>query len=257
MDCVIMAGGNPGPDDPLYPYTQGRPKALIDMNGRTMLERVVDALQSSSFIEDIVVVGPGSDMGMHFQRPVHHLPDHDNLVANALAGINWLRQQKPDTRLVFLCSADIPTITGDIVDKFIELCRPFDRAIYYCFATQAAIETRFPHSRRTFVKLKGLNVAGGDVAHIHADLGDSHQELWQAMTNARKHAWRLARIVGLPMLLKFLFRRISLADIETTAERLINRPARIVLTPYAELAMDADKPQQVEMLREDLRRRTA
>jgi hypothetical protein len=137
------------------------------------------------------------------------------------------------------------------------LCRPFDRAIYYSFATQATIETRFPNSKRTFVKLKDLNIAGGDVALIHADLADSHHELWQAMTNARKHAWRLARIVGLRMLLKFLFRRVSLADIETTAERLINQPAKVVLSPYAELAMDADKPQQVDLLREDLRRRSA
>ena len=252
-----MAGGIPGPDDPIYAYTQGRPKALIDMNGRTMLERVVDALQSSYSIEDIVVVGLGSDMGMHFRRPVHHLPDQNNLVANALAGVNWLRQQKPKTKVLFLCSADIPTLTGDIVDRFIELCRPFDRAIYYSFATQATIETRFPNSKRTFVKLKDLNIAGGDVALIHADLADSHHELWQAMTNARKHAWRLARIVGLRMLLKFLFRRVSLADIETTAERLINQPAKVVLSPYAELAMDADKPQQVDLLREDLRRRSA
>jgi hypothetical protein len=59
------------------------------------------------------------------------------------------------------------------------------------------------------------------------------------------------------MLLKFLFRRVSLADIETTAERLINQPAKVVLSPYAELAMDADKPQQVDLLREDLRRRSA
>lgn len=253
MDCVIMAGGTPTPDDPMYTYTQGRPKALIDMNGRTMLERVVDALQASCSIEDIVVVGLGSDMGMEFQRPVHHLPDQNNLVANALAGINWLRQQKPDTEILFLCSADIPTLTGKIVDQFVELCRPFDKAIYYTFATQATIEARFPHSRRTFVKLKGLNVAGGDVAIIHADLADSHHELWQAMTNARKHAWRLARIVGLRLLLKFLFRQVSIADIEAAAQRLINRPAKVILSPYAELAMDADKPSQVELLREDLR----
>ena len=119
-----MAGGIPTPEDPIYAYTQGRPKALIDMNGRTMLERVVDALQSSHAIEDVVVVGLGSDMGMHFQRPVHHLPDQNNLVANTLAGIKWLQQQKPETEILFLCSADIPTLTGDIVDRFIELWLP-------------------------------------------------------------------------------------------------------------------------------------
>lgn len=257
MDCVVMAGGVPTVDDAIYGYSQGRPKALIDMNGRTMLERVIDALQSACSIEDIVVVGPGNDMGMQFQRPVNHVSDQGSLVANALAGINWLRQQKPDTKVVFLCSADVPTITGDIVDRFIDLCRPFDKAIYYCFATQETVETRFPQSNRTFVKLKGVNVAGGDVAIVQADLADSHEELWQAMTNARKHAWKLARIVGLRMLLKFLLRRVSIADIEATAERLINRPGKVILSPDAELAMDADKPHQVELLRADLRRRNA
>ena len=57
MHCLILAGGVVRPDDPLYPYTKGNPKALIDMGGRTMLERVVEALQASSYVEDILVVG--------------------------------------------------------------------------------------------------------------------------------------------------------------------------------------------------------
>ena len=51
MDCIVVAGGIPGPDDPLYEYTQGKPKALLDMEGRTMLERVMDALQSAEAVE--------------------------------------------------------------------------------------------------------------------------------------------------------------------------------------------------------------
>ena len=38
MHCLIIAGGTVRPEDALYPYTHGRPKALIDMGGRTMLE---------------------------------------------------------------------------------------------------------------------------------------------------------------------------------------------------------------------------
>ena len=54
MHCIVTAGGLPGPEDPLYPYTQGKPKALLDMGGRTMLERVMDALQNSKYVETIV-----------------------------------------------------------------------------------------------------------------------------------------------------------------------------------------------------------
>lgn len=254
MDCIIVAGGAPAPDDPMYTYTQGRPRALLDMNGRTALERVVDALQDAREIEDVIVVGLGDDRGMSFHRPVHHLPDHGGMISNGIAGIKWLRRQKPDTGLVLITSADIPTITGPIVDYFIHVCRPLDQALYYNFVTQETMETRFPHSNRTFVKLAGARVAGGDMIIFHTDLAESHQELWEALSQARKHAWRLAGIVGFSFLLRFLTRRVTFAELETTASRIIEHPVKVIINPHAEIAMDADKPHQVDLLRADLLR---
>lgn len=257
MDCIVVAGGAPAPDDPLYSYTQGEPKALLDMNGRTMLERVVDALQDARDVDDVIVVGLGDDRGMTFRRPVYHLPDHGGLISNGVAGLEWLRRHKPETELVMLSTADVPTITGPIIDAFIDACRPLDRALYYNFVTQETMEARFPHSNRTFVKLAGANVAGGDVLIFHADLAESHRELWEALTQARKHAWRLARVVGLRFLFRFLTRRVDFAELETTAARIIEQPAQVIVNPHAEIAMDADKPHQVDLLRADLLRRVA
>lgn len=255
MDCVITAGGLPRPDDPLYAYTQGKSKALLDMNGRTMLERVVDALQTAKSIQDIIIVGLGSDMGMTFKRPVHHLPDQGSLVGNAMAGINWLRQRKPDTDTILFCSSDIPTITGPIVDDYIAHCHPYDKALYYIFITKDVMEARFPGSKRTYTKLKGVQIAGGDMILAHATIADGNLELWEKLSNARKHAWQIARAVGWKVLFKLLTRQLSILDIEATAERLIKRPAKIVLYDRAEIGMDADKPHQVDLLREDLKRR--
>lgn len=252
MDCVVTAGGLPTPDDPLFPYTEGASKALLEMNGRTMLERVVDALQTAVSVDEVVVVGLGRDMGMTFLQPVHHLPDQGSMIGNVIAGINWVRQHRPEAgsdQMVLVSSADIPTISGDIVDKFVAGCEPFDRSIYYNFVDEPTMERRFPGSNRTFVKLRDVSIAGGDLLLARADLADSNRELWEALTNARKHAWQLARIVGLPFLIKFLLRRVSLQDVEDTAARVIGRPVRTVLSPYAELAMDADKPHQVDLLR--------
>ncbi len=256
MDCIIAAGGNPQPDDPLFVYTKGAPKALIDMNGRTMLERVVDALQMANHVDRIVIIGLGSDMDQTFQRPVdQHLPNQGSMVANIMAGINWLRQVDATPRPVLFCSADIPTITGGIVDAHVESCMPLDRAIYYTFVTRQILEQRFPHSNRTYVKLKGTEIAGGDLAIAQMDLADSNPELWEALTNARKHAWKLARIVGIGTLLRYLFRQLSMGEIEAKAASILGQPVQVVLSPFAELAMDADKPAQVELLREDLRQR--
>lgn len=257
MDCVIAAGGNPDPEDPLYVYTQGQPKALIDMGGRTMLERVVDALQSSNSVDDIVVVGVGSDMGMTFQRPVTHLPDQGALVSNVIAGIRHLRREKPDLKMALFCSSDIPTITGPIVDEFVASCQPMDKCIYYNFVTRETLEARFPESKRTYVKLKGVEIAGGDMMMGDVALADTFEDLWRSLTDARKNAWKLARIVGFSFLIKFLFRRVGIAEIEQTVERIVGCPGQVCLSPHAELAMDADKPRQVEMLRADLAQRTA
>ena len=254
INCVIMAGGLPEPGEPLYEMTQGKSKVLLDMNGRTMLERVVDALQAAQSIGEIVVVGLGSDLGMTFQKPVYHVTDHGSLLKNALAGIAKMRELHPETNLVLLCSADIPTITPEIVDDFIEKCAPFDKGMVYNFVDKATLEARFPHSNRTYVKLKDALIAGGDMTLIQADLSDTNRHIWEALTNARKHAWQLARVVGFRFLFKFLLRQLSLSYIEDAAYRITGRPCQVMLNPHAEIAMDADKPEQVELLRADIER---
>lgn len=253
MDCVIAAGGHPQPGDPLYPYTQGKSKAQLDMNGRTMLERVIDALQGSTYVDEIVVVGLGSDQGMRFQRPVHHIPNQGGLISNGIAGLDWVLARQPGQQPhVLFCSSDIPTITSAIVDDFITRCQPLDHVMYYNFVTQETMEARFPHSNRTFVKLKNARVAGGDMIILRADLAYSKRPLWEALSEGRKHAWMLARVVGFRFLLKFLLRQVGYTDIEAAAERILGGPAKIIVNPHAEIAMDADKPHQVDLLRADL-----
>ncbi|PID86139.1 MAG: hypothetical protein CSB13_04400 [Chloroflexi bacterium] len=252
MDCVVTAGGMPREDDPMYAYTQGQPKALLSFGERTMLERVLDALQDSKSIDNIVVVGLGDDLGMSFKRPVHHLPDHGSLVANNVAGIAWLREQNPDTGVILACSSDIPLITPEMTDKLIELCQPLDGHYYYTYVTKETMERRFPGSSRTYVKLKGLEIAGGDLGLLHSSVIDANQELFEALANARKHAWKIAKVVGFKMLFKFLFRRLGTAELRVEAERILGAPVRIVELPFAELAMDADKPEQVDMLRAEI-----
>ncbi len=251
MHCIIIAGGVVGPDNPLYPYTQGQPKALIDMGGRTMLERVVAAVQSSAYIEDVVVVGimPEMAAGLQFARPVEFLPDQNGMVANMITGLEWLARRHPDAQVVLGCSADIPTITGQVVDEFIDACRPWDKGIYYNFVTRTRLEERFPNSRRTYSRYGGIEAAGGDMVVAHIEVGLRNKSLLESLTAARKKPWRVAAVVGPRLLLKFLFHRVTFNDIEATAERLLGSPIKIVLDGPPELAMDADKPFQVDMLR--------
>ena len=251
MHCIVTAGGLAAPDDPMYALTAGEPKALLDMNGRTMLERVIDALQGAQSVAEIVVIGLGSDMGMHFARPVTHLPDQGSLAGNVMAGCHWLHEQYPDEVAFLSCTADIPTLTAVMVDEFIERCRPFDHSIYYNMVTREVMEARFPHSKRTFTKLKGLEIAGGDLHIARFDVILANYELLLALTNARKHAWKLAKVAGIRLIIKLILQQLSLTDIEDETERILGKRAKILLSPHAELGMDGDKPGQIDLLRKE------
>ena len=44
MDAIVTAGGIPQPEDPLYTFSNGNAKALIDVAGKPMVQWVLDAL---------------------------------------------------------------------------------------------------------------------------------------------------------------------------------------------------------------------
>lgn len=258
MYCLVLAGGAVRPEDPLYPYTQGDPKTFIDMGGRVMLERVVDALYASAYVDEILIVGVDAEAvkraRLNFSRPVNFLPDQGQMIANIMSGLSWFRQNRPDAEVILGCSGDIPTITGQVVDTFVEACRPWDAGIYYNFVTRDKLEGRFPESKRTYSKLSGYEVAGGDMVIARIEMVEKNRELIETLSNARKQPWRVASVVGLGTLLKFLLRRITFAEIEALAGRITGFPARIILDGPPELAMDADKPFQVDLLRAEFAR---
>jgi len=114
-----------------------------------------------------------------------------------------------------------------------------------------SMETRFPDSKRTYVQLRDNFIAGGDVFIVRPELADTHRHLLEPLAAGRKEAWKLARIVGPGTLLKFLLHKLTIQDVERRASKVIGRPVKVILTPYAELAMDVDKPQQLILLRKE------
>ncbi|MEZ4519659.1 MAG: hypothetical protein R3C44_23460 [Chloroflexota bacterium] len=213
-------------------------------------------VQDSAYVDEVIVIGVDSDMAkaanLTFKRPVHFLPDQGGMVANMRYGTAFIAGQWPETQVILGSSADIPTITGEIVDDFIRSCHPWDKAIYYNFVTRATMEARFPGSNRTYTQLADMDVAGGDMVVGRIDVIKNNEPLVQAATNARKHPWQVARLVGLPFLLRFLLHRVTLEDVQATAERVLGQPVAVLLSEHAELAMDADKPEQIELLRRQL-----
>jgi molybdopterin-guanine dinucleotide biosynthesis protein A len=244
MDCVVLAGGVPRQEDPLYEHTQGRSKALLDIAGRPMLAWVLDALARANSIDRVILVGLEPSPELEVERPAAVVPDQGSLFGNLLAGVDALLSLDPAAEQMAVCSGDIPLIEPFMVDDYLALCGDVSIDVYYAIVERSVMEARFPGSRRSYVRLTDGEFAGGDIFVARPAIAYSRRQLWSELTDMRKHALRQARRVGVRTLLRLLLHRLSLAEAERRASIAFGVIGRAVVAPYPELGMDVDKPHQ-------------
>lgn len=253
MNCVVLAGGRIEETDPLYPFTSGKPKALIPFGTTTILECVLNALLASSEVEHVILTGIDQDDCDLSSYSIQTIPDQGTMVANVLAGARLLSDDRLDSAHVLFCSADIPLISGQIIDRFVTSCFPFESAVYYSMVSRDVLEKSFPKSGRSFSRLGDEAISGGNLGIARLDLLEANRELLQLLVNTRKHAWKMVRIVGLRTLFKFLVHRLSIAEIEDKAGSIIGAPAKVIVSSDPEIAMDVDSPYHLKLLMADKR----
>jgi nicotinic acid mononucleotide adenylyltransferase len=114
------------------------------------------------------------------------------------------------------------------------------------------METRFPTSKRTYTKLKDMQVCGADINVIHVSMTTDHLETWEKLIGNRKSPLASAAVIGWDTLFQLFTRQITLQDLAAKASARIGINGRIIIWDKAEPCMDVDKPHQLEIMREDL-----
>jgi hypothetical protein len=124
--------------------------------------------------------------------------------------------------------------------------------IYYGVCPRDVMETRFPASKRTYTKLKDMQVCGADVNVIHVSMTTEHLDTWEKLIGNRKSPLASAGVIGWDTLFQLFTRQITLQGLADKACARIGIKGRIIIWDKAEPCMDVDKPHQLEIMREDL-----
>lgn len=255
MDAIILAGGLPKPEDPLYPITRGGYKSMLDVAGKPMVQWVLDAFAGCEHIEQVVVVGLPSSVNLDFPRKMVRFEGEDDLLRNIIIGAEMVNKLGPSSRYTLLASSDIPTVKSEMLDWEIHAVERDDFDICYNVIDRHVMEKRFPDSRRSYYHLKNMEICGGDLNTIRTGFFEEDNPYWRKLIEARKNAFQQAALVGVDTLLMFFLRMLTP---ETAAEKVSKRlklRGRAIVCPYAEMGMDIDRPVQLEMLRSYLSRR--
>jgi len=253
MDAIVLAGGVPDPDSALYPDTKGKAKALLEIGGKYMIQWVLDALDQADSIDGIVIVGCEDQQAeIHSKKIITYRPSSEDIIFNFQQGAQAVLEHNPDGKSVAVVSSDIPLITSEIVNWIINSSLVTKEDLHYCVVEQSKMEQRFPNSSRSYVKLRDMNVCGGDLAVIDLDLYKSREDFWRKIFEARKSYLHQARLIGFDILILLFLRRLTFNDTVERVTRRLDISGKGLICPFPEIAMDIDKPHQLEIARREL-----
>jgi CTP:molybdopterin cytidylyltransferase MocA len=256
LAAFVLAGHSAKEEDPLSAYNLGRSKALIPIAGQPMIAYIVQALSLSRYVRRIIVVGLPKTERSLLPPDIEHLPDQGDLFSNAEVGLLRAFNQDSPVDGVLMSSSDIPLLTSDMVDWFVGECFQTDHDLYYAIIEREVMESQFPASRRTYVRLVEGEFAGGDLLLVRSAAVIQDKELWERLAQARKSPLRQVRMIGgIWPLIKLLLRRMSIPEAERRVGRALNLRGRAIMCPYAHVGMDVDKPFQLEIARATLEAR--
>ena len=255
MDAVVTAGGIPQTDEPLYSYSRGEAKALIDIAGKPMVQWVLDALGEAHTIERVVLIGLTDRSGLTCKKPLTYLSNQGKMLDNLKAGTAKVLEQNPKAKYILFVSSDIPGIKGEMVDWVVNNCLETSDDLYYNVIRREDMEERYPKSKRTFTPLKDMEVCGGDMNMARASIVNQHSDFWGKLIEARKNPAAQAAMIGPDIIFKFIFRQLTIDDVIQRIADKLGLKGRALVCPYPEVGMDVDKPHQLEIMRTDLAKR--
>src|SRR3972149_4319946 len=140
MDAIVTAGGIPQPDDPLYAYSNGESKALIDVAGKPMIQWVLDALGGARGVDNVIIIGLSPKSNITCKKPLHFISNQGRMLANIVAGVDKALELNRQTKYVLVVSSDIPGIKAGMVDWLIDTSMKTKDDLYYGVVSRPVME---------------------------------------------------------------------------------------------------------------------
>lgn len=234
VDALVLAGGEGAIIDPTVAI-----KGLVPIAGRPMIEWVVDAMRAAETIAEIAVVVPTNhDLGEWAEKVDHLVISDASFMDNAIAGMAVFAND----RHVLGATGDLPALTPEAIDDYVRASLEAGADVSYPLVREEDMEAQFPGSQRTYVKIAGGPVTGGNMMVLSPELVKRNREIGQRLFETRKSPVAMARVIGVPFIFKYVTGRLRVDDVERKMEQLLGGRCAAVYTTHASIGADVDKP---------------
>lgn len=242
IDAVVLAGA---PAEELNPEDGTISRAMVDIAGKTMLQRVVDALRGAGTVGRIAAVGHVEADGVDVIVP----PGAD-MMTNIRLGKEALQSETH----VLVVTSDIPLLTPEAVDDFVRRAVPLDVDFALPILTKQSCEESYPGMSRTYLTTADGVFTAGNIMLIGPGFIEDHWDTVSEAYKLRKHPFALARKIGMGVLFRALLAKhipgvLRVSMLEEAIARLLDARVSAVVSNYAEIGEDVDKLSDLEAVR--------
>ncbi len=249
VNAILLAGApNTGP---LREVSSATNEALVEINGKPMVQYVIDALEQAKEVSRIVVVAPPGEVEPHVTgRNLEFVPSGNSIVENVLEALRVL----PRDEEFMTVSCDVPLITGQIVDELVTLCHQKPAELYYPIVERSVAEAAFPHVKRTYVTLREGVYTGGNIFIGHPSIAERSAAKVHQFLTYRKSPLKMLGVIGWWFAFRYMvLKNLNLQELEAKVSELLHLKGAVVVCPWPEVGVDVDKPSDLELMRSVLK----
>ncbi len=244
-------------------------KALLPMLGKRVIDWQLEALQASSYVGDIFLLGlTQSDYPIKY--PIQHIPidTTSTIMEKISAGSTVISKNYPDLKHIIISTGDTPAITTKSIDLFFrELIQHSDADVLLTGVPEDITLEVFPDHDRVVGRFKDQDIYLGEMFALRYDiLPVLEEEIDQLATRRRQINRRantskfgpilryLARKPGLwLMIIKYLQGTLTLDELESTLSKTYKLNIKTAIIPDPGFGMDLDLPEDYQKLSDYIR----
>jgi GTP:adenosylcobinamide-phosphate guanylyltransferase len=243
--AIILAGCRPG-CDPVAQAFDVKYKALVPMVGQPMISRVVATLDSSPFIKKIIVAFDCETTLYNTCPDFEDLPYGTKVEVVACgksisASVTGAIKATGASWPYLVTTADHPLLTKEMVDHFCTNAWA-SAGVSVGMVTRTELEASYPKSSRTYLAFRDAELSGANLFAFVSDAAQSAIDFWEHIEQQRKKPWRIFKAFGYKNLFGLLMRRFTVDDAFARASDVLGVETKVVRLPFAEAAIDVDKP---------------
>jgi len=254
---VVVLAGRRSAADPLAEAAHVAHRALLEIEGEPMLVRVTRRLLAWPSVEQLLInidtpellesIPPLAEARRDGRIRILKSatsPSHSVLESLDAAGLG----DGP----VLVTTADHALLDDQMLEAFFTPGFAGDADLCVGLVSRRAIEARFPTAKRTYLRFRDDAYSGANLFLFRSPDALRAAQFWRRVENERKQPWRIAKAFGLSSLLLFATRRLTLEAAMARASRVIGAKLEAIALPMAEAAVDVDKIEDLELVREIL-----